>query len=89
MPGEGSHVSRVARNRQGAVTVQLDIGVGGIFIAYGSSPPPGAALPTGRYLSIVVDAGTFQVLDFGLSPTPPPVSPARLGPVTYLTGRGR
>jgi hypothetical protein len=31
-------------------------------------------------------AGRFQVLDFGLSPTPPPVSPARLGPVTCLGG---
>jgi hypothetical protein len=61
----------------------------GHFTAYGASPPPGAALPTGRYLSIVVDARTFQVLDFGLSPTPPPVSPAGLGPVTYLTVRGR
>ena len=61
----------------------------GYFIAYGSSPPPGAALPTGKYLSIMVDARTFQVLDFGLSATPPPVSAASLGPVTYLTGRGR
>jgi hypothetical protein len=60
----------------------------GRFTAYESSPPPGAALPTGTYLSLVVDAGTFRVLDFGLSPTPPPVSPASLGPVTYLTGRG-
>jgi hypothetical protein len=56
----------------------------GRFTAYASSPPPGAALPTGEYLSLVVDANTFQVLDFGLSPTPPPVAPARLGPVTYL-----
>jgi len=56
----------------------------GHFTAYGSSPPPGAALPTGEYLSIVVDAATFQVLDFGLSHAPPPVPPASLGPVTYL-----
>jgi len=34
-----------------------------------------------------VDAKTFQVLDFGLSPSPPPVSPASLGPVTYLIDR--
>jgi hypothetical protein len=61
----------------------------GRFTAYGSSPPPGAALPTGAYLSLVVDAATFQVLDFGLSPAPPPVPPASLGPVTYLSGRGR
>ena len=60
----------------------------GHFIAYDSSPPPGAALPAGTYLSIVVDARTFQVLDSGLSPAPPPVSPASLGPVTYLADRG-
>jgi hypothetical protein len=56
----------------------------GRFTAYAASSPPGAALPTGEYLSIVVDAKTLQVLDYGLSPTPPPVSPASLGPVTYL-----
>jgi hypothetical protein len=58
----------------------------GHFTAYGASPPSGAALPTGTYLSIVVDAGTFRVSDGGLSPKPPPVSPASLGPVTYLIG---
>ena len=59
----------------------------GHFTAYASSPPSGAALPTGEYLSLVVDAQTFQVLDSGLSPTPPPVSPASLGRVTYLPSR--
>ncbi len=59
----------------------------GHFIATEASRPPGAAAPAGNYLSIVVDAGTFQMLDYGLSPSPPPVSPASLGPVTYLTGR--
>jgi hypothetical protein len=58
----------------------------GHFAATAASRPPGAAAPTGRYLSVVVDARTFQVLDSGLSPSPPPVSPASLGPVTYLTG---
>jgi len=48
----------------------------------------GAKAPAGRYLSLVIDAKTFQGLDFGLGPEPPPVSPASLGPVTYLTGRG-
>jgi len=57
----------------------------GHFTATAASRPPGAAAPVGRYLSIVVDAGTFQVLDSGLSPGPPPVSPASLGPETYLT----
>ena len=56
----------------------------GDFVASAASRPAGAAAPTGRYLSIVVDAATFQVLDSGLSPSPPPVSPASLGPVTYL-----
>jgi hypothetical protein len=67
----------------GGVRVYL-ITMRGHFTAYESSPPSGAALPTGEYLSLVVDAQTFQVLDSGLSPAPPPVSPASLGPVTYL-----
>jgi hypothetical protein len=58
----------------------------GRFVAYDASVPSGAALPTGTYLSLVVDAKTFQELDFGLSPKAPPVSPADLGPVTYLVG---
>ena len=56
----------------------------GNFVATAASRPPGAAAPAGSYLSIVVGASTFQVLDSGLSPSPPPVSPASLGPVTYL-----
>ena len=35
----------------------------------------------------MIDAKTFQGLDFGIGPKPPPVPPASLGPVTYLTGR--
>ncbi len=57
----------------------------GRFTATDATGPPGSKAPTGRYLSLVVDAATFQVTDFGLSPKPPPVSPASLGPVTYLT----
>jgi hypothetical protein len=60
----------------------------GHFTAGDASWPPGAKAPTGWYLSLVINAGTFQGLDFGISPTPPPVAPASLGPVTYLTGRG-
>lgn len=56
----------------------------GQFTATDASRPSGAAAPTGRYLSLVVNAATFQVTDFGLSPKLPPVSPASLGPVTYL-----
>jgi hypothetical protein len=56
----------------------------------GSRPVPGPA-STGRYLSLVVGAQTwrwrrtFDVIAVGLSPTPPPVSPSSLGPVTWLT----
>ncbi|MGH3191203.1 MAG: hypothetical protein ACRDOL_28950, partial [Streptosporangiaceae bacterium] len=57
----------------------------GRFTANDATGPPGSRAPTGRYLSLVVDVATFQVTDFGLSPRPPPVSPASLGPVTYLT----
>ena len=59
----------------------------GHFTARGATGPPGAKAP-GRYLSLVIDAKTFRGLDFGISPKPPPVRPASLGPVTYLTGRG-
>jgi hypothetical protein len=59
----------------------------GLISAGDASVPPGAAAPAGQYLSLVVDAKTFQVLDFGLGPKPPPVSPASLGPVTHLTVR--
>jgi hypothetical protein len=69
------------------ITVFL-ITMRGHFTARGVSVPPGAKAPTGRYLSLVIDATTFASLDFGISPKPPPVRPASLGPVTYLTGRG-
>jgi hypothetical protein len=68
----------------GRITVFL-ITMRGHFIAREASVPAGAKAPTGRYLSLVIDAKTFRGLDFGLSPKPPPVSPASLGPVTYLT----
>jgi hypothetical protein len=60
----------------------------GRFTDYAASVPAGASPPTGRYLSDVIDAQTFQGLDFGLGPSAPPVAPASLGPVTYLTGLG-
>jgi hypothetical protein len=59
----------------------------GEFTAGEATGPPGAKAPTGRYLSLVIDAKTFQGLDFGISPRPPPVPPASLGPVTHLTDR--
>lgn len=60
----------------------------GHFTARDATGPPGAKAPTGRYLSLVIDARTFRGLDFGISPGPPPVPPASLGPLTYLSGRG-
>jgi hypothetical protein len=60
----------------------------GQFTAREATGSPGAKAPTGRYLSLVVDAKTFQGLDFGIGPPPPPVPPAGLGPVTYLAGHG-
>lgn len=65
-------------------TVVYLITIKGHFIAYGASVPAGAKLPTGTYLSIVVGARTYAILDWGLSPSAPPVSPARLGKVTML-----
>jgi hypothetical protein len=64
------------------------ITMGGHFTATAVSVPLGAKAPTGRYLSLVIDAQTFQGLDFGIGPKPPPVPPATLGPVIYLAGRG-
>lgn len=61
----------------------------GHFTAGDASIPPGAKAPSGRYLSLVIDARTFRGLDFGIGPKPPPVAPASLGPVTRLTSRGR
>lgn len=60
----------------------------GHFTATAVSVPLGAQAPTGRYLSLVIDAQTFQRLDFGIGPKAPPVPPASLGPITYLAGRG-
>jgi hypothetical protein len=38
----------------------------------------------GQYISLVLNARTFQGMDAGLATKPPPVAPASLGPVTYL-----
>ena len=64
----------------GSAAVYL-ITMRGSFTAYDSSPPAGASLPAGKYLSLVVNATTFAITDTGLSENPPPVT---LGPVTYL-----
>jgi hypothetical protein len=56
----------------------------GHFTGHMAAVPPGAKLPTGSYLSIVISARSFMVMDWGLSPGAPPVSPASLGPVRSL-----
>ncbi len=61
----------------------------GHFTARDAPGPRGAKAPTGRYLSLVIEARTIRGLDFGIGPKPPPVSPASLGPVTYLSVHGQ
>ncbi len=56
----------------------------GSFAGYEGSGPPGSAAPAGSYLSIVVNARSFAVLGWGLSPHPPPIPPGSLGRVRYL-----
>jgi hypothetical protein len=51
-----------------------------------ASGPSGSAAPRGDYLSIVINAKTLAVTDFGLSEHAPAVTPASLGPVRYLQG---
>jgi len=80
-PGDSEPGS--ARTRVYLITMR------GHFIARLASHPPGGKAPTGLYLSLVVDARTFAGLDMGLSDRPSPVRPSSLGPVTYLTSRGR
>lgn len=73
----------------GGKTVVYLVTMKGHFKWGGSRPVPGH-VTTGRYLSLVVSAQTwrwrriFDVIALGLSPTPPPVSPSSLGPVTWL-----
>src|SRR5213078_584717 len=56
----------------------------GHFTAESASGPAGSHAPTGTYLSIVINAKTFQSMDFGLSPKSPPVAPASFGPPISL-----
>jgi hypothetical protein len=68
----------------GAAVVYL-ITIKGHFVCDLCSVPPGGRAPAGTYLSLVITAGNFRgESDFGLSHSPPPVSPASLGPLTYL-----
>jgi len=78
----GDHVPGSAHVKVFLITMR------GRFTATEATGPPGAKEPAGRYLSLVIDAKSFRGLDFGISSKPPPVPPASLGPVTYLTGPG-
>jgi hypothetical protein len=56
----------------------------GTFTDDQASRPSGSAAPRGHYLSIVINAKSLAVTDFGLSQRAPAVTPASLGPVRYL-----
>jgi hypothetical protein len=51
----------------------------GHFVGNAAHPPPGLPLPTGTELSMVVDAHTGEVLDWGLTPTPSNLTPLGQG----------
>jgi hypothetical protein len=68
----------------GTQTIVYLVTMEGQFVANRAPRPPRAKAPTGSYLSIVINAETFERMDFGLSPNPPSAAPASLGPVTYL-----
>ena len=54
----------------------------GNFVGHVAHPPPGAPLPQGSVLTIVVDASTGLVTDWGISDRTPDT--ASLGPETSL-----
>lgn len=68
----------------GPRTIVYLVTIKGRFVCGLCSVPSGGHAPTGTYLSLVIDAKTFEGTDFGIGPKPPPVPPARFGPVTYL-----
>lgn len=49
-----------------------------------ASVPPGARIPTGRYLAVTINPVTFQVMDLGLGNHKPPVPLRGYGPVSDL-----
>jgi hypothetical protein len=59
----------------------------GHFVCSLCSVPSGGHAPTGTYLSLVIDARSFEGTDSGIGPKPPPVPAAHFGPVTYLKVR--
>jgi len=68
----------------GAKAIVYLVTIKGHFVCHLCSGPPGGHAPTGTYLSLVINAKTFEGTDSGIGPKPPPVPPARFGPVTYL-----
>jgi hypothetical protein len=56
----------------------------GHFTAYMSSPPPGTATPTGKYLSLVIGPRTFRLRGWGVGNKLPPAWPANTGSLTHL-----
>ena len=54
----------------------------GNFTAYGVSPPGSNVNPTGKVLTLVVDASTGQPTDSGIQRNTPDMS--KVGPVTTI-----
>src|SRR6266851_3337063 len=50
----------------------------GHFVCNYCTGPAGSKAPTGRYISLVLNAKTLTEMDFGLAPKAPPVAPASL-----------
>jgi hypothetical protein len=50
-----------------------------------ASVPPGARLPTGRYLAVTINPSTFEVMDLSVGNHRPPVPLRSYGPVSDLT----
>jgi hypothetical protein len=65
------------------ITVYL-ITMKGYFTGAGTSMPAAARLRAGTYISVIVNARTFAVMDSGISRQAPRIGPSSLGPVRYL-----
>lgn len=66
-------------------TVYLIVLVGH-FTDYNASVPPGAKIPTGRYLAVTINPATGAVEDLSLGNHAPPVSLGSYGPMAALVG---
>jgi hypothetical protein len=54
----------------------------GHFVVQGSQGLPGSPTPTGSVMTLVVDAASGNITDFGVAPVTPALS--KLGPVTVI-----